>query len=150
MRLIAYIDDFALQTACQEPLSTSALEGLELFNQGKYFEAHEALENAWNEDHTSGKELYRAILQVAVAYLQVERGNYNGAMKMFLRLRKWIEPLPDICRGVNVAQLRLDARTVQGQLAALGKKRMGELDRSLLKPVLYHPSDLQQGDWNVA
>ena len=134
------VDHAALQVTCQQPLSSLALRGLELFNRGGYFEAHEALEAAWNEDDTPGRELYRAILQVAVAYLQIERGNYNGALKMFLRLRQWIDPLPETCRGVDVARLRNDARRVYEELLALGRPRIAELDRSHFQPVRYTPS----------
>jgi hypothetical protein len=131
------VDYEAIRAACDEPLSPRALHGLELFNRGEFFEAHEALEEAWNEDDTPGRELYRAILQVAVAYLQIERGNYNGALKMFLRLRQWIDPLPERCRGVEVGQLRLDARRAYEQLLALGRSRIAEFDRSLFQAVRY-------------
>lgn len=130
-------DYLALEEVCHLPLSNFALKGLELFNHGEYFEAHEYLESAWNEDETVGKELYRAILQVAVAYLQIERGNYNGAMKMFLRMRQWIDPLPDVCRGVNIAQLRADAYKAREVMVTLGRERIREFDRRLLRPVIY-------------
>jgi hypothetical protein len=131
------IDYQALVETCQLPLSHLALEGLELFNRGDYFEAHELLEEAWNEDETPGRELYRAILQVAVAYLQVERGNYSGVLKMFLRVRQWIDPLPDQCRGVDVARLRQDAEAVRQQVLALGRERIVEFDPGLFRPVIY-------------
>jgi len=132
------IDHHALSEACQQPLSEIALRGLEEFNHGMYFEAHETLEAAWNMDEGPGRDLYRAILQVAVAYLHIERGNYPGAMKMFLRLRQWIDPLPETCRGVDVAQLRADARSAREALLLLGANRIGEFDQTLFKPVVYH------------
>ncbi|HRQ33635.1 MAG TPA: DUF309 domain-containing protein, partial [Anaerolineales bacterium] len=58
------------------PLHPSAIEGLRLFNNGKYFEAHEALETAWLEERGKIRDLYRGILQVGVAYLHITRGNY--------------------------------------------------------------------------
>ena len=130
----------ALQAACDQPLSALALRGLQEFNKGEYFEAHELLELAWNEDRSVGRELYRAILQVGVAYLQIERGNYNGALKMFLRLRQWIDPLPLVCRGVDVARLREDAIQVHQALLALGPERITSFDRSMFKPVHYDVS----------
>lgn len=134
----ARLTDFpALAETCRAPLSSLAIRGLEEFNRGEYFEAHESLEAAWNEDTTPGRELYRAILQVAVAYLQIERGNYNGAIKMFLRVRQWIEPLPDECRGVDVARLRADASQVRETLISLGPAGIQTFDRSLLRPVHY-------------
>lgn len=139
----ARVPDFAgMQAACEQPLSDLALKGLEEFNRGDYFEAHEWLEHAWNADDSAVKELYRAILQVAVAYLQIERGNYNGAAKMFMRLRQWIEPLPDRCRGVDVARLRQDAERVRIELLRLGPARLDEFDRRLFQPVRYDMGDL--------
>jgi hypothetical protein len=130
-------DQLALQATCQEPLSPLARHGLELFNRGEYFEAHEVLETAWNEDPTPGRELYRAILQVAVAYLQIERGNYRGAVKMFWRVRQWIDPLPEVCRGVDVARLRQDAGQVYQRLVDGGPDGLAALRRQPFQPVIY-------------
>ena len=124
-------------SACQESLSPAARHGLELFNLGKYFEAHELLEEAWKEDLSIGRDLYQAVLQVAVAYLQIERGNYDGAIKMFWRLRQWINPLPDECRGVNVRRLREDAQCVYTTVREAGLERITEFDRRLFRPVEY-------------
>jgi predicted metal-dependent hydrolase len=131
------LDYEAIANACQEELSELAIKGLEEFNRGEYFESHEDLEYAWNEDHSEARDLYRAILQVAVAYLHIERGNFRGAMKMFLRVRQWIDPLPDTCRGVNIARLREDAYRVHDVLVNLGPEHIDQLDRNLLKSVEY-------------
>lgn len=127
-------------TACLSPLSAAAQEGIELFNQGLYFEAHEELELAWKEDAGPGRDLYRAILQIAVAYLQIERGNYRGALKMFLRVQQWLAPLPPVCRGVDVADLRRNAERVYTTLLELGEARLGELDHALFQPVRWRPA----------
>jgi hypothetical protein len=131
-------DQAILQETCQEPLSAKAIKGLELFNEGEYFECHEELEDAWNEDSGPGRDLYRGILQVGVAYLQIERGNYRGAIKMLLRVRQWLDPLPDICRGINIAQLRRDAQAVHDTLLQLGPERINEFDLTSFKDVEYH------------
>jgi CheY-like chemotaxis protein len=122
--------------ACEGALSELGLAGIALFNQGEYFEAHEVLEDAWNEDQSAARELYRAILQVAVAYLQIERGNYRGAVKMFLRVRQWFEPLPDICRGVNIAGLRADSALVEEEVLRLGEADIVSFDRALFRKVV--------------
>ncbi len=83
------------------------------------------------------RDLYRAILQVAIAYYQIERGNYWGAHKLFLRVLQWFAPLPDRCQGIDVARLRADAAAARAHLEALGPERIAEFDRSLFKPVVY-------------
>lgn len=131
-------DHRALESACREALSPLAIEGIELHNRGEYFEAHEALEDAWIGDEGPGRHLYRGILQISVAFLQVERGNFRGATKMCLRVRQWLEPLPDVCRGVDVAHLRRVVDELQEALTAVGPDGMGQLDRALFQPVKYH------------
>ncbi|MBE0408567.1 MAG: DUF309 domain-containing protein, partial [Anaerolineales bacterium] len=117
-----------IESACQDPLDGRGIIGLEKFNQGRYFEAHEYLEQAWMEDNSVGRNLYRALLQVAVAYYQISRGNFRGAFKMFLRLRQWLDHLPNQCRGVNIAKLREEVRLVHEKLIDLGSERIGEFD----------------------
>lgn len=131
-------DRAAIASACQGELSALALKGLALFKAGEYFEAHEDLEHAWNEEPGPARELYRAILQIAVAYLQITRGNYDGALKMFMRARQWMDPLPDVCRGVQVGRLRQEARRATEELERLGAGRIAEFDRALLKPAVWN------------
>lgn len=135
LRQHARTPDFeALTEACSQPLSALALQGIALHNQGDYFEAHEVLEHAWVDDETPARSLYQGLLQVSVAFLQIKRGNYRGAVKMCLRLRQWLEPLPDTCRGVDVEAVRLGIEQVHQALVALGPSRIDEFDRSLFQP----------------
>lgn len=120
---------------CNAPLHPQAAEGLRLFNAGKYFEAHEALESAWLEERGKIRDLYRGILQVGVAYLHITRGNYNGALKVYGRSLKWLKVWADICRGIHVEELRRDAEHAIEEVKRLGKEGIGEFDLRLLKPV---------------
>jgi predicted metal-dependent hydrolase len=129
------IDQIARE--CADSPSTLVVKGLEQFNAQEYFEAHETLETAWKTESGPVRELYRAILQVGVAYLQIQRGNYAGARKMFLRTKQWLAPLPDRCQGIDVAQLRRDALAVREHLESLGADRINEFDHSLLKPIIH-------------
>ncbi len=124
-----------ITTACQQPLSELARAGIALFNDQQFYEAHHGLEDAWNADQSAAKELYRAILQVAVAYLQIERGNYRGAVKMFLRVQQWLAPLPATCRGINIAQLRDDATAAHHHLTTIGADQIAAFDRSFFKKI---------------
>ena len=111
------------------------MEGLRLFNAGEYFEAHEALEDAWNEERGPVRDLYRGILQVAVVYLHITRRNYNGAVKVYIRSQRWLKDWPEICRGIEVGQLRRDAEAAIDEVKRLGMERISDFDNSLLKPV---------------
>jgi len=76
------------------------------------------------------------MLQIAVVYFQIRQANYRGTIKMFQRSRQWLDPLPDTCRGVDVAQFRMDAYDFHDQLLILGSDRINEIQVDSLKPVL--------------
>lgn len=123
---------------CTGALHPQAREGLRLFNAGKYFEAHEVLEDAWNAEEGDAKNLYRGILQIAVTYLHITRGNYNGALKVYERSKKWLNGLPDVCKRVYIRQLRNDAEMAVREVQKLGVKRIAEFDPALLRPIKWN------------
>lgn len=108
---------------------------MELFNAGEYWQAHEELEQAWKEENSPVGELYRAILQTAVVYLHITRANYNGAIKVYGRVQKWIKPWPEVCRGIEIGRLRRDLDAVIAEVKRLGPDGLARFDRSFLKPV---------------
>lgn len=115
---------------CDGPLSRVAVAGLLEFNRGHYFEQHEYLELAWNEESRPVREMYQGILQVGVAFLQMERGNWRGALKMFRRGLPRLRTLPERCQGVDVAGLRAAAEAIHAEVTALGPERLADFDRS--------------------
>src|SRR6266849_6822357 len=126
-----------LRSQCDGTPPPLVLKGLHEFNAHEFFECHETLEAAWNQEQGPVRELYRAILQVGIAYYQIQRRNYAGARKMFLRMVQWFAPLPDYCMGINVAQLHKDALAARAHLEALGPEKIAEFDPAMLKPISY-------------
>ena len=101
---------------CAGMLHPKAIEGMHFFNEGKFFDAHEELETAWKEETGSVRDLYRGILQIAVTYLHITRGNYDGAVKVYARSLKWMQDWNDVCRGIHVKKIREDAHTVMKEV----------------------------------
>ena len=110
-------------------------KGIELFNDGEYWLAHEALEEAWLDEGGEARNLYKAILQAGVVYLFVERGNYRGALKVYGRCWRWLEAIPDRCKGLDIGQLKEDLKAVVGEVRRLGPDGLDGFDQSLLKPI---------------
>lgn len=122
---------------CLAPLPPAALAGIRLFNAGEYFEAHEQLEVAWRAEPGPIRNLYQGILQIAVAYLHITRNNYDGATKVYGRALKWLDELPNVCQGVDVAQLKRDAADVFAEVQRLGPQRLAAFDRSVFKSIRF-------------
>lgn len=122
---------------CSAPLHPAASHGLALFNAGDYFEAHEALESAWRDEPGPIRELYQAIIQTAVTYLHIQKGNYEGAIKVSGRALVKLDKWPGRCRGIDIAALRGDLACVMKAVIRLGPQRIRTFDQSLFKPVKY-------------
>jgi len=124
-----------IPAACQGELHPMAVKGIQLFDEGRYWEAHEALEAAWKDERQPVRFLYQGILQAGIIYLQIERGNFQGMAKMAERCKKWLRPWPEHCRGVDVGQLRVDVAAAVAAAGRLGPERLGEFDKSLFKKI---------------
>jgi len=128
-----FVSPDQIPSACQGALHPMAVKGIELFDNGHYWEAHEALEAAWRAETNPVRYLYQGILQAGIVYLQIERNNFLGMAKMFERCKKWLRPWPDHCRGIDVAQLRADVATAVATASKLGPGNLQEVDRGLFK-----------------
>jgi hypothetical protein len=141
LRDFARVQDAAAATQlareCHETLPPLAREGVEKFNAREFYRQHDLFEALWVQTETPVRDLYRAILQVGVAYYQITRGNARGAQKMLLRSVQWLALLPDECQGIDVAQLKSDAHAVRTALDRLGEARIHEFDQALLKPLVF-------------
>lgn len=123
---------------CMGALHPQAIEGMKLFNERKFFEAHEKLETAWKDETGEVRELYRGILQIAVTYLHITRGNYEGAVKVYGRSLKWLKDWPDVCRGIQIKKFRDDVELVMKELEKVGKENINEFDQSLFKQIVWN------------
>lgn len=125
----------ALACQCQDKLPPLARLGVEKFNAGAYYAQHDAFEEQWMAETGPVRDLYRAILQVGVAYYHITQGNHAGALKMLRRSVQWLAILPDVCQGVDVRRLEANAARVRQALEAMDPAAIASFDRSLLQPV---------------
>jgi uncharacterized protein len=118
-----------------DPLYPKARRGVDLFNHGEYHAAHELLEQAWMETPSPERDLYQGLLQIGLAYYQITRNNYRGALKMLQRAHRNLDPLGKTLLGIDLDRLRQDTRRVKEELHRLGPKRTAEMDQGLFKPI---------------
>ena len=58
----------------------SLKEAIDLFNNQKWYEAHDAFEDIWNDLVGDERQIVQGILQVSVSQFHLNKGNLNGAM----------------------------------------------------------------------
>jgi hypothetical protein len=94
--------------------------GVTRWDEQRYFEAHELLEHAWRLGPPSDRDLWKGVIQVAVAAVHLQRGNRIGAQRLLGRAVRRLVMQPDVHRGIDVAALRAIAGRAQAELAAGG------------------------------
>ncbi len=72
------------------------LRGIELFNAGKYFECHEALEEIWLSSQGVEREFFHVLIQVAGALHHLQRGNLRGMQSIYERAQRKFDTLPPV------------------------------------------------------
>jgi uncharacterized protein len=86
--------------------------GIIFFNDGRFFEAHEAFEEMWRAAPEPQRLFYQGLVQAAVGLHHLGRGNLIGAR---LQLAKSIAKLDLMASdegGIDVARLRQELRQV--------------------------------------
>lgn len=98
------------------------VDGAREFNAGRYFEAHEALEDALDDVPEELWSLFVGLIQIAVGYHKLTQGLTSGAIRMLgLGLDK-LASFADDAGGLDVSALRDRAH------ADLERLRAGRLD----------------------
>jgi predicted metal-dependent hydrolase len=96
--------------------------GLELIREGRYFEAHEELEDAWRAAEPAERDFLQGLVHVAVAWYQAGRGRRIGCERQLAKAARRLAPYAPTHRGLEVddllAQVEAAAKLVaSGSLA---------------------------------
>lgn len=77
-----------------------------LWDQQRYFEAHECLEDVWHHAPEDDRDFWQGVIQVAVACVHHQRGNPAGVVATCRKAATRLAAYPDVHHGVDVDQLR--------------------------------------------
>lgn len=78
------------------------LLGVEHFNRGEYFEAHEAWEELWLDCDPIDRRFFQSLIQAAVALYHWGNGNRTGACRLFAAGREKAWSYRPAHRGLDV------------------------------------------------
>ena len=99
--------------------------GIELFNRGLYWEAHEAWEEAWLEEEGEVRLFLQGLIQVAAGYHKATvQLQPSGCVKLLRSGLDKLEPLPPEFLGVQLGSF---LPQVQRTLADARRWQSGEL-----------------------
>jgi uncharacterized protein len=69
---------------------------------GAYFEAHEALEDAWRAAAPAEKDFFQGLVHVTVAWYQAGRGNRVGCERQLAKAQRRLRPFAPTHRSVDL------------------------------------------------
>jgi predicted metal-dependent hydrolase len=78
------------------------LQGIRLFNEHEFFEAHETWEDCWNMAYGLKHEFYQGMIQCAVALEHYLRSNPRGVQSLFKSYNKRMANVPAVFMGLDV------------------------------------------------
>jgi hypothetical protein len=96
------------------------LVGIDLFNHGFYWEAHEAWESLWIAAGRRGRtaDFLKGLIKLAAAAVKVRQGNAAGARRHALRARELFD-LAAVAHGSADSRLGLSFEHLRGAADAL-------------------------------
>jgi predicted metal-dependent hydrolase len=77
-------------------------DGITLFNEHEFFEAHEVWEDIWHEAYGLKYEFYQGMIQCAVALEHYARSNPRGVISLYDSYRRHFKDVPDVFMGLDV------------------------------------------------
>lgn len=88
------------------------LQGIALFNEQYFFDAHDAWEDVWADTRDGDRLFYQGLTHAAVALYHWRNGNRVGARNVYRYFCEKMAAYPDVHHGLRLGKLR-------GDLAAL-------------------------------
>lgn len=107
-----------------------AEEGVRLFNQRQYFEAHDILEEVWIRRTGKEKIFYQGLIQVAVGLYKIAVGNQGGAVSLLTKGLDKLRSVRDLDSPLDLERLIPETETVLARVKELGQARIGDFEPS--------------------
>jgi predicted metal-dependent hydrolase len=82
-------------------------KGLDYFDSGAFFEAHEHWELVWLVAGEPEKTFLQALIQVAASFYHSQRGNQVGTVSLLRSALRRLERYPENFGGIAIAPLRV-------------------------------------------
>ena len=106
-------------------------DALDLFNNQKWYEAHDAFEDIWNTLDGDERQIIQGILQVSVSQFHLSKNNLNGATILLGEGLGRIKSRKDVNIGIDLEHF---CKCLENLLKKLQYKEiLNENDKPFLK-----------------
>src|SRR2546427_13206132 len=88
-----------------ETLADPFRDGIRLFNEEYFFEAHEHLEGLWHQERGEGRAFLQGLIQICAGFHHFQNGNLIGAVALLQRGPEKMRKYPGLYMGIDAATL---------------------------------------------
>jgi hypothetical protein len=74
------------------------------FNQGRFYEAHEVLEELWRGKHGSNRRFYQGLIQLAGAFVHFQKNRLRPAVALLGLARENLQAYPTFHEGLSLEE----------------------------------------------
>ncbi len=106
--------------------------GIDLYNAGHYWNAHEAWEQVWLDSDRELRGFYQGLIQITAAFVHVTRHEFPGSISLLDAGIEKLERYPVTFAGLHLGPLVTGAKTARSRLWSLGEKRIAEFDTGFI------------------
>lgn len=106
---------------------------VELLNAGRYWHAHEALEEAWRANRS---DFYHGLIIYASAFVHARRGNPRGVILQLEKVPRYLARYPDSYLGLSVREILEHGEQTRDQVKHAGMPEADALRALIRWPVL--------------
>ena len=105
-------------------------DGLTLFNEEFFFEAHEVLEDVWRKEHGEPRLFLQGLIQLCAGFHHFQNGNYGGAAALLQRGADKIRKYPERYMSLAAAEViaRIDACRERIEKMQVGLEPAGPIE----------------------
>lgn len=110
------------------------------FNDGRFYESHEHLEEVWQFERGPIRDLYKGLIQAAAAYVHLERGGYPGAVRLLTTALAYLGPYrePEGAMGFDVDGIARELDAARTELLRLGPTNVSQFPLGLRPRLTYN------------
>jgi hypothetical protein len=126
-------------------------DGIQLFNEHEFFEAHEVWEDIWHMAFGTKQSFYQGMIQCAVALEHYRRSNPRGVLSLYKSYNTKFVRVPPLFMGLDVTAFLADMKCALGpvlEATPLPERGQIELDLSRTPKIAlrYDPFETGEAD----
>ncbi len=110
------------------------INGITLFNEKKFYDAHETWEELWSEYRLKDDLFIQGLIQLSVAFFHITNLNLKGSSNLFKKCLPKLKKFPTNHRNINLSEIIICAENSEKKVNSI--KSVDEFDWELTPKII--------------